>query len=177
LYSDTLTNVAGCDSILSIQLSILQADTSVIQSGFTLTSQASGATYQWLNCDTGMPIPGATSSSFTATVNGNYALIITENGCVDTSRCYSIMGVSIDDFQHGQLDIYPNPTSDIIFVSYPDGITQVALFDVLGREVWKKQLAIGQQRVEIDLGAYRNGSYLLEVTVKDRIIIQKIVIQ
>ncbi|MEN9567950.1 MAG: hypothetical protein RLZZ69_3146, partial [Cyanobacteriota bacterium] len=57
----------------------------VVVTNYTITSFANGATYQWLNCDSNTLIPGATSISYTATANGNYAVIITQDACVDTS--------------------------------------------------------------------------------------------
>lgn len=63
---------------------------SVTLSNLTLSTNAAGAniTYQWLNCDDNTILLGNTNSSFTATTNGNYAVVVTDNSCrVDTSAC------------------------------------------------------------------------------------------
>jgi len=66
------------------------SDTSLQISDATLTSNQSNATYQWMDCNTNSIIDGATLQSYTATINGSYACIIT-NGCaIDTSTCQQI---------------------------------------------------------------------------------------
>ncbi|MCE9538994.1 MAG: FG-GAP repeat protein [Bacteroidetes bacterium] len=89
-YHDTIPNSHGCDSLLSIDLTIFNIDIIVIQNGSTLTATTSGDSYQWLNCDNGNSIiTGEVSQYYTAETNGNYAVILTENGCTDTSNCYT----------------------------------------------------------------------------------------
>lgn len=94
VYYDTLTNVASCDSIITLNLTINSVDVNVTKVGNTLTATESGATYQWINCATNMPISGANAASYTATNSGNYKVAITKNGCVDTSICYTVNIVS-----------------------------------------------------------------------------------
>ena len=62
---------------------------------FSLTADESGATYQWLNCQVMTPIEGAINQTYTATTNEDFAVIVTNNGCSDTSGCYTIMGVGL----------------------------------------------------------------------------------
>jgi len=111
-YFDTIPNAVGCDSILTIILTINTADTSTTVTGLTISSNANGATYQWINCATMTAIAGEVNQSFTATVNGSYAVIVTKNACTDTSACVTISGVGIrDNLLDAKLDIFPNPTS------------------------------------------------------------------
>lgn len=110
-YVDTIPNAAGCDSIITVVLTINTVDTSTTVTGFTISSNASGASYQWINCITMTAISGETSQSFTATANGDYAVIVTENGCTDTSACVTINGVGIIEKNLGsELVVFPNPT-------------------------------------------------------------------
>lgn len=81
----------GCDSIVTLNLTITNPDTSVINSGISLTSKATGAKYQWLNCNNNYAIlPGETLQTFTPVVNGNYSVSVTKNNCIDTSACYKV---------------------------------------------------------------------------------------
>ncbi|MEM9325678.1 MAG: T9SS type A sorting domain-containing protein [Bacteroidota bacterium] len=87
-YQETLTNSLGCDSLLTLDLTIKTVNTTVQKSDLTLTSAAADATYQWLDCDNGnMPISGATSQSYTVSATGNYAVMVTKDGCTATSDC------------------------------------------------------------------------------------------
>jgi len=104
----------NCDSTVTINLTVLNTiDTSTSVSGTTITTNQTGATFQWLDCNNGnSPIPGATSANYVASSNGNYAVAITVGSCSDTSSCVNISTVDIikSDFDN-KLIIYPNPTN------------------------------------------------------------------
>ncbi len=89
-YSDTISNFAGCDSIITINLSML-ANSTISINGLTLTCNDTNATsYQWVNCNNGyLPIQGATQQNFTVQQSTNYAVIVNNNGCTDTSECFN----------------------------------------------------------------------------------------
>jgi hypothetical protein len=107
----TLTNTAGCDSVVTLNLLINTVNNSITQEGTLLTVAESGATYQWLNCPGMTQINGATSQSFMATANGDYGIVVTNNGCSDTSACYTVSGVGIIENDFGnELFLYPNPS-------------------------------------------------------------------
>ncbi len=136
----TLTNTAGCDSVVTLHLTINHTDNAVTEiNDTTLEAHASGAAYQWLYCDSNFSIiPGATQPQFAASANGNYAVEITQNGCVDTSACYLINSVSILENDFGEkLLIYPNPSDGNFSVdlgaSYPSVVITVR--DVNGKVV------------------------------------------
>jgi hypothetical protein len=109
----TLTNAAGCDSLVTLDLTIEDvSDISTSTTDLTIIAANTNATYQWLDCDNGYTvITGETSQTYTATANGNYAVELTENGCVDTSACVEISSVGIIENNFGnKLKVYPNPT-------------------------------------------------------------------
>jgi len=65
-------------------------DTSVTLSDTTITANNASASYQWIDCSDMSVINGETSSSFTATASGDYAVIVTEGGCSSTSNCTTV---------------------------------------------------------------------------------------
>ncbi|MEI8204062.1 MAG: T9SS type A sorting domain-containing protein [Bacteroidota bacterium] len=83
----TANNGFGSSAPQTLNITVNTVNTSVSQSGFTFTANATGATYVWINCNGNAPIPGQTQQSFTATAIDNYAVIVTQNGCPDTSAC------------------------------------------------------------------------------------------
>jgi hypothetical protein len=116
-YTDTIPTLMGCDSILTINLTINTVDTAVTVSDPTLTANAVDATYQWIDCGTMQPIPGETNQSFTATSNGTYAVEVTQNNCADTSACYEILSVDLPDIVFGaNFNVYPNPTDGFVSI-------------------------------------------------------------
>lgn len=90
-YMDTIPNASGCDSIISINLTVNTVDNGVTQVAETLTADQSGGLYQWLDCDNNYAIiNGETNQSYTPAVTGNYAVEVTMNGCADTSACFFV---------------------------------------------------------------------------------------
>ena len=130
----------GCDSVVTLNLTINSIDASIIAVNDTsLLASQPGATYQWLDCDNGFSIiPGENDQSFTASVNGNYAVEITQNNCVDTSACFSIINAGIIENSFGKsLLVYPNPTdgSFIIDLGLNYEAISVSITDLNGKEI------------------------------------------
>jgi hypothetical protein len=96
-YKDTVLNKSGCDSVITINLTISnKADTSVTLKRNTLTANAKDANYQWIDCATNQPI-NITTRSLVATVNGSYKVIIDQEGCVGTSSCHNVVLINTQD--------------------------------------------------------------------------------
>jgi len=110
-YQDTILNSIGCDSVITINLTVNSVNLTISQSGNdgdTLMAAATG-TYQWINCATMLPIAGATNSTFGATGDGSYACIITEGACTDTSACFMVAGMGVNQNPLGDIvKLYPN---------------------------------------------------------------------
>jgi PKD repeat protein len=103
----------GCDSTITQNITINQvSDLTTTVNDITITANNSTANYVWLNCDNNFSvISGESSQSFTPSLNGNYAVQLTENNCVDTSTCVVISAVGIIENEFGKdFHIYPNPT-------------------------------------------------------------------
>ena len=141
------------------------ADTSVTQSGPTLTANATGAIYQWLDCGNSFaPMPGDTGRSFTATVNGSYAVAVTENGCTDTSSCYSISGLGITSNNLGTgLRVFPNPTTGrfSIDLGASHGSVEVRVTDLAGR-LASRELFTGVGIIHLEIIG-ESGVYLVSL--------------
>ena len=180
IYSDTIPNAAGCDSIITINLTVNSIDTSVTQTDSVLSATASGAIYQWLNCDNSFAIiNGATNQTFTATANGNYAVAITQNGCTDTSACYAVTGVGISEFAVGsmQLAVFPNPASTQLTVrSMQLAISSIQITDLTGRELLNENLSgviasvitkQSQTLLSLDIHSLSSGIYFIKVQLSD----------
>ncbi|MEZ4825085.1 MAG: T9SS type A sorting domain-containing protein [Bacteroidia bacterium] len=163
----TLINAAGCDSLVTLDLTINTIDVNVTDSSPTLTANALGATYQWLDCDNGYAaIAGETNQSFLATADGNYAVAVTANNCTDTSACYSVVITGIvENGNTAFASVYPNPTSGILTIDLgntplPGGIT-IELTDMLGRVVIRDQVSV--PHIEVDLRKEENGVYVIRI--------------
>lgn len=172
----TLANAAGCDSVVTLDLTINTVNTATSTTDFTITADASGSTYQWIDCDNNnTPISGETAQAFTATANGNYAVIVTENGCSDTSACVAITAVGINetDFSAG-MSLYPNPSTGMVNVRFTDLQESVSIniTDVNGRRVSLKHYR-DVSDVQIELGK-ASGLYYVTIQSKESTSIRKV---
>ena len=137
----TKTNAAGCDSVVTLDLTINTVNSTVTQTGPLLTAVESGATYQWLDCLGMTPIIEATNQSYTATANGDYAIIVTNNGCSDTSTCYTVTGVGIiENYLGNELLLYPNPTDGNFSIDFGETYSSVTITmtDLNGKMIQSK---------------------------------------
>jgi len=131
-YTQTLVNKAGCDSILTLNLTIFQVVKTVTKTGNTLTANATGASYRWLDCITKAAIPGETNQSFNVTKDGFYQVEVTQNTCKDTSVCIPMNGVGVDDLANNGIKVYPNPVQNFIqieLVNEGEVVIRVYAFD------------------------------------------------
>lgn len=167
MYSDTISNVGGCDSIISIDLTVNNVVNTVSQNGETLMANELVSAYQWLACDNNYAvIPGEVNQSYTATTNGNYAVEITKNGCVDTSACVAITGLSIESLDVNALvKVYPNPSNGIFTIDAEMALGTVYVMDIAGQIVHTFDAT--NKTTILDLTALTNGVYFLKAEGND----------
>ena len=145
-------------------------------SGLTITATTSGATYQWINCETGnTPIVGATAQTFTATANGTYAVIVTQNGCSSTSPCVTIATIGMGENDLSGSKLFPNPTSGIVTLTVDKELSnaKVRLVSMTGQLVDQWQ-GINGSSFEMDLSGQVTGIYFIEVKEAGRILRLKV---
>ena len=178
-YFDIIPNSAGCDSIITINLTVNIVDTSVTKEGDTLTANLSNASYQWLDCGNGNnPITFETNRSFIAVTNGSYAVIVTENGCTDTSSCYNLMDVGISDFAiDQQYHIYPNPSNSSFTVEWnriENNDMYIEILNTVGQVIERSRL-ISTGSNYMYFSGLDKGIYILRISSKE-LTIQKLVV-
>jgi subtilisin-like proprotein convertase family protein len=155
----------GCDSVISLDLTVTIVDNGITQLDYNLLeANSNSGTYQWVDCDNGnASIAGATGQQFTASANGNYAVIVTNGSCTDTSDCVSISTIGIDELGETAFSIFPNPTKGEFTVDIKDlQQTEYALFDATGRVVMKGNLNEGANKISIT--HLSRGTYTIELT-------------
>lgn len=170
-YYDTLLNVFGCDSNITLNLTILNSpDTSITKNGDTLSSNAVGATYQWITCNPFATISGATSASYQVTANGQYALIVSQNGCVDTSNCIAFTNVGIHTTnKNHSIRIVPNPNNGSFIISNDELFhnASIKIFSPWGQMVYEKNM-LHDKQIAISIASLAKGIYYVVVQEEDK---------
>lgn len=177
VYTDVVSATNFCDSIITTTLNVqLPVNASLEQNNNTLSAIISGANYQWLNCSTNLPVPGANDQTFNASSVGSYAVIVTENGCTDTSACVFVDVVSVSENILFDIVIYPNPNDGDFIIQTDFEKNEDATFilvNSLGQEIGLiKTLSTLKPAENLN-----TGIYLLFITTDQGIFTRKIVVQ
>ena len=174
----TFTPDAGqCSNSVNQTIVVNSTPTNAItQSGITLTSVATGVTYQWIDCNMNQPVPGATNQSFTTTeAVGTYAVVVTANGCSDTSTCISVdqSGLSEGDFNFG---LIPNPANESVLIQWnTEAIQVIELLDEAGKIVRRGYLKESSHQVEFSLAQIAAGVYHVRLIGASNVAIEKLI--
>lgn len=151
--------------------------TSVTQNGAVLTSNASSATYQWLNCNNGYSeISGETNQIFTATSNGSYAVEVTGNSCIDTSYCFNVTSLGINTLTEPSYKLYPNPVNNELTIENPGNINKVEIYNVTG-QLLETVNPMESKVIKVNLTNFVQAVYFVKIhtTNNSQVDIRKIV--
>ncbi len=154
-------------------ISGVDVSTSLSTDGATISANNPSATYQWYDCDDNMNVPGATDQSFTPTANGNYAVIVTEGSCVDTSACVTVSTIGVDELSVVRVTVYPNPSQNNFTVGYDGVIESIEVMDMLGRAI---DLPIDLATGEVNGSILADGRYMIRVKTDKGYALSEVVI-
>ena len=183
--SDTIE----CGYFANIQLKLISIDTTVSLIGNTLWAAEQsqepdvydcgfgwpiiepnlGAIYQWIDCETDLPVPGALQRSFTPVTNGTYKVRYTTiEECEAYSSCYTISTVSISDPGPAcYWTIQPNPANDylqVVLNELPTTDLLIEVYDMIGHRQSKKLFSKLNTTERIDLDKLAPGAYVIKLT-------------
>lgn len=162
IYPQSFTNQYGCDSTVTLDLTIDSIDNTVEQNNLLLTSNQNNAAYQWINCENNTPIQGATDISLQVEENGSYAVAIENGSCQDTSDCIVIENVGVNEVDINHITIYPNPTKDQFTVKINDAESyELKVYDLKG-QLLQNDFLTGTNT--INLNTYESGVYLIHIS-------------
>ena len=155
--TDNHTSSGNFDGFIQ-KLSNCTVDNTTSLSGTTITANATGTNYQWIDCDNNnQNITGETSQSFTATSNGNYACIIDNGSCADTTDCININTVGLTENKLDFVKIYPNPTDGQLFIQSDQHIQSILIQDIFG------QILHQTTKTYIDVRDLPSGMFLISI--------------
>lgn len=158
-YTLTVNN-GTCNSVTTYQVVVKPApNVTVNQFGAVLNALQDSANYQWVSCTNAFaPVVGATSQTFTAFENGSYAVIVVYNGCADTSSCFNVNGLGIEEDNNSNTWlIYPNPNNGNFTIKATQEM-HFELMDYTGRIINTYHLLNGSVQVSENLSA---GMYFI----------------
>lgn len=144
------------------------ADNGITQIGESLSANAGGASYQWLECsNNNQPVAGATGQSFVPTKNGSYAVQITQDGCTTISTCVNMTVVGLDDPAKSLITVYPTVSDGHTTIDLGKHYQKVSVKvrNLNGQLISEKALNQVTNQFEVKLPDTQ-GLYLLEIATE-----------
>lgn len=162
----TSYSLADYDSLVLTHVHVKQVQEEfVISGGQCIAIETNADAYQWMDCNQNFQaLVGATSSTFSPTQNGDYALEVSMNNCKDTSFCQRIENLGIPNLEQANYSVVPNPsTGKFQLTGIPEGTYN--LLNAKGQLVQRVDLKM-ENSFTIDLNRQPKGSYFLQVGSK-----------
>ena len=170
VYTQRITTSVGCDSLIELHLSATTFNNSISVNSGTLQTSQTGTGYQWINCSTNTAISGATGQTYTPTQSGNYAVVVTDGICSDTSNCLFFSGTGIGELNAGVTLLSSiNEETNSIRVSI-NGLStggNLSITDVRGKIIFSEIIpADGNKNRQIFFSAatLARGMYMIHLT-------------
>lgn len=115
-------------------------------------------------------LPGKTNAEIIQYVKESSSIYSTPNyqlgyGIPDLDQARLLSVPDID--QHGSLTIYPNPSSNVVFVRFPQDLdwVNVEVYDILGKKMMKN--VVSSDNNMLDTSSLSSGVYLVRLSVNE----------
>ena len=145
--------------------------------GDTIYANATGLNYQWINCTTNTSISNEDGIYYIPAATGNYAVIVTDGECSDTSACINmtidISGIN-ESSNLSSFQFFPNPTNGIITIQFNGKEAVLFVTDLTGKLVDERTV---QSNETVDLSQLNAGTYLVNMEVNGAISTRRLIIE
>ncbi len=173
-------NAVGCDSIISLKLTINYTPVVNILGEWVVNPGDSTILYAdpnmkinnyawYVNEETTPRAQGRNADSLILRdINGNLdvrLLSTSTAGCTSTSWIAISANVGIDAIDEFQANIYPNPTSRYLNIESAEGISEVIIYNAVGQQVIVR--SVNDSHLQLDLGSLAAGNYSLRIVGRD----------
>jgi hypothetical protein len=160
----TLTNAAGCDSITTLDLTVIDISVSIDTSQLSLVTNVIGSNgpfdFVWNT--------GDSSAMIIPTANGVYWLVVVDlNGCISDTAYFDVTFLpNVGIVENGKsmiVNVYPNPTFGNVTIDLvkQQSEVQITLYDMYGKLVFLNKYQESKQ-IEFSFDA-PPGIYYLDV--------------
>jgi hypothetical protein len=176
-YLDTLVNENGCDSVLTIDLTVRSFDRQLDFSSDTIKSRATATDYQWLDCNNDfVEISGETNQYFVPINNGRFAVEIKDQFCIDTSDCELVDWVNLLALTEQSINLYPNPARDYFVVEIRNILEpiEIDIMDVVGKKVFS---TTSNNSLQIPVAHWKPGAYVVRFRAKSFTKLSKLIVE
>jgi hypothetical protein len=181
-YDETATDDDGSCYYCDFEIIVAISDDVNNENTGSIDVTISGGSGEYEFAWTGPDAYTSSEQNIDGLAAGVYLLVITDtNGC--TAELEVPVGDIVDGIQEfdGAFSIlaYPNPVENILWVESSEfiGLTQIRLYDAMGRLLIDQQVTGGNERVAISVAGFAAGSYHLVASSNNRRAVERIQIR
>lgn len=182
-YHVTITDSLGCEKTQIARVRALDVSIDNQSPMLIANNNSSGVTYQWIDCETGEIINGQTGKNFMPSNPGNYAVIVTEGSCSDTSECVMVVNTFVTKLASSDvvMNVYPNPSGGQFSVHF-QGLSHenslIEIIDIQGKILVSRNLGKIQNEstTQFDLNL-ANGMYFIKLQSGFNTLVKRLIIQ
>ena len=140
-----------------------------------LSASADGGNSEYTYIWTVNGLEVGTGESITTVINGNYVVTATDsNGCSGSSNPFVFEWVGIQDIKPSKLDLYPNPTSDQVWIMASE-IGTIRIFSLDGS--LKTEIKKGYGPQEISVSNLSAGYYLVSLQAEEHMYSSSLIVK
>ena len=173
--------LTGCAQLTtnSVTLSVgtQQEKPSITQNIFDLVSSSETGNQWYFENNL---IEGAVEQIYTPTANGNYTVVVSDNGCAsEVSDQFVYSSIGINELNNATIQITPNPSNGeftVLFNSNFDSEIKVVLLSIEGKEVMSRVYNKTTKSATINAQNLQKGMYFLKISVGNKIFMEKVII-
>jgi len=185
------TDVDGCvgNDTLNVVINTLPAldlgtDQTICNDDAITLDAGAGFTYDWSTTETSQTI--LVDGSVAGIGIFNYDVTITGgNGCesIDTIEITVLNCLGVDELNNTTINIYPNPTSDILYIEFSgemNDVLNITLINALGQIVTVQNntdVINGKTVITIDVANFEAGTYLVKIATANQEITNPVIIR
>lgn len=164
-YNDTISNQAGCDSIITLHLTVETIDTALTTNGDSIIAPLGYVSYTLVNCNTDSALSTGSNHIMVVPDFGSYKIAISNGECTDTSGCVEFVedtiptGVPVHAVDRFKL--YPNVAGNSITVETGSNSGVLNVYNQTG--VLVMQIALNTAKQLVDISALAGGVYIAEL--------------
>ncbi len=173
-YSDTVKNMNGCDSIVTVHLTVDTIEAAVVNVKEDSITVSGNGKVKWIDCNTGLVVDSGTAGTYSFTRAGIYAAIFSNGNCSDTTVCIPLLatGVAAANGDFG-FNLFPNPAIDKVNIQTGAFVPNlITIIDADGRKISEQKF-----KPVIDVSALPAGLYFIEVKNSDTVLRNKLIKQ
>ncbi len=145
--------------------------------GYYLPNNEDWHEHSWRSCEDSSIV--YSGEYFEPIENGNYFLIVNNGACADTSTCFSVNNLGIEQVELPKVKIYPNPGRNVVYIDLNGHLaSQIKIVDIQGRVLETIDLEGGKSLVSVQTKNYSTGLYFVYILSSgETIIVENLVIE